>query len=211
MIQQPLPYLHRIYTESSEHFWDYLLASHPSVFCLRSTVSPLACPISNPAQRCPISRISTPSNNLIPFKLFKLLKLFPLKICTSANFVVPLQSQTKSLWTYYKKRLLALVLVNGNPAKISQTQSKKAVNALGICISRRRASTRGLLCLVAFHIQRGRFLLVLVCRVLQEPPFREQARIRFHAFFVVKIAGSEPTAKKMTCYSTHLSSQSFSQ
>ena len=75
--------------------------------------------------------------------------------------------------------------MNGNPANISQTQSKRAVNALGICISRRRASTCGLLCLVAFHIQRGRFLLVLVCRVLQEPPFREQARIRFHAFFVV--------------------------
>ena len=159
MIQQPLLYLHRIYTESSEHFWDYLLASHPSVFCLRSTVSPLA---------CPISRISTPSNNLIPFKLFKLLKLFPLKICTSANFVVPLQSQTKSLWTYYKKRLLALVLVNGNPAKISQTQSKKAVNARWDMYIPPQSIPCGLLCLVAFHIRRGRCLLVLIDKVFQD-------------------------------------------
>ena len=31
---------------------------------------------------------------LIPLKLLKLLKLFPLKICTSANFVVPLHRES---------------------------------------------------------------------------------------------------------------------
>ena len=41
-----------------------------------------------------------------------------------------MQSQTKSLQTYYKKRLLALVLVSRNLVNFTIAQNKKAVNAL---------------------------------------------------------------------------------
>ena len=50
-------------------------------------------------------------NNSITLKLLKLLKLFLLKICTSANFVVPLRFETlKHLNSIFMKKILSLIL-----------------------------------------------------------------------------------------------------
>ena len=81
-----------------------------------------------------MSRLAYPNSPLLPsepLKPLELLKLFPLKICTSANFVVPLQSQTKSLWTYYKKRLLALVLAYRNPENFTNPRQDDSKRPLG--------------------------------------------------------------------------------
>ena len=57
------------------------------------------------------------------------------------KIVVTLQSQTKSLQTYYKKRLLALVLVSWNLVNFELSPGQEGnKRPYGICISRRRAS-----------------------------------------------------------------------
>ncbi len=66
-----------------------------------------------------------------------------------------------SLQTYYKKRLLALVLAYRNLVNFTIAQNKKAVNALWDMTIPPAEHPSGLLCLVAFHIRRGRCLLIL--------------------------------------------------
>ena len=57
--------------------------------------------------------------------------------------------------------------------KISPAQSKKAVNARWDMHIPPQSIPCGLLCLVAFHIRRGRCLLILVGRVIPEPRYGE--------------------------------------
>ena len=66
-----------------------------------------------------------------------------------------------------KKRLLALVLAVRKLETFTQPKARGSKRPLGYVYPARRASIRGLLCLVAFHIRRGRYLLILVARFFQ--------------------------------------------
>ena len=134
------------------------------------------------------------------------------KSCSIQNNSLPLQSQSRiDLADIIKKRLLALVLAYRNPENFTNPKQEGSKRPLGYVYP--AAERPRVDCSVWWHFIFG---VGVTCLFLLVGSFRNldmenKQRVRFHAFFVVKIAGSEPTAKKMTCYSTHLSSQSFSQ
>ena len=118
---------------------------------------------------------------------------------------------TRIVQRHNKKRLLALVLAYRNPENFTNPKQEVSKRPLGYVYP--AAEHPRVDCSVWWHFIFG---VGVTCLFLLVGSFRNldmenKQRVRFHAFFVVKIAGSEPTAKKMTCYSTHLSSQSFSQ
>ena len=134
------------------------------------------------------------------------------KSCSIQNNSLPLQSQSRiDLADIIKKRLLALVLAYRNPENFTNPKQEGSKRPLGYVYP--AAERPRVDCSIWWHFIFG---VGVTCLFLLVGSFRNldmenKQRVRFHAFFVVKIAGSEPTAKKMTCYLTHLSSQSFSQ
>ena len=82
--------------------------------------------------------------------------------------------------------------------KFSPTQSKKAVNALlGYVYPARRASFVGLLCLAAFHIRRGRSLLILVGKVLSGTSDKRISKGKVPRFLYIFTGRLEPTSHKL--------------
>ena len=78
------------------------------------------------------------------------------------------KSEQSVLQTYYKsvyQRLFWHLEILQNFTSPKQEGSKRPLGYVYPAAER----PLGLLCLVAFHIRRGRYLLILVCRVLQEP------------------------------------------
>ena len=74
--------------------------------------------------------------------------------------------------------------------KFSPTQNKKAVNALWDMYIPPQSIPRGLLCLVAFHIRRGRSLLILVGKVLSGTSDKRISKGKVPRFFYIYTNGA---------------------
>ena len=87
-----------------------------------------------------------------------------LSYCPIQNISLPLQRKRK--FADIIKAFISACFGLLKSCKISPTQNKKAVNARWDMYIPPQSVLHGLLCLVAFHIRRGRSLLILVGKVL---------------------------------------------
>ena len=85
--------------------------------------------------------------------------------CTYTFFFVPLQRKRK--FADILKAFISACFGSLKSGKFQPIQNKKAVNALWDMYIPPQSIPCGLLCSVAFHIRRGRSLLILIGRFYQ--------------------------------------------
>ena len=88
--------------------------------------------------------------------------------CTYTFFFVPLQRKAEqSVCRHIIKAFISACFGNLKTGNFHPIRNKKAVNALWDMYIPPQSIPCGLLCLVAFHIRRGRSLLILIGKVFQ--------------------------------------------